>query len=241
MTAVGLHDIDDCEKFVRATVHRKPGLRLAEDLEEELVREGIVALTRMAERYEPGYGGRDPAGSRFSGYAAKYLPGKLDDALHRLRGDALSTKVEAVCLTCGQRLPWLEDEQLCRGEQLDVDGAYEHDPAVMIRDEKRAWSYAEQADSLDRIHDAPGGSEHITALQSNDSPSMTLEATLARTAIALEQQWTRDRDVTLKVARLLGEGNSSEDTAQALGIRGREVTIAVDRIRRVAHNIVSTG
>jgi hypothetical protein len=59
------------------------GLRLTGDEHEELLAEGLLILCQMAEAYEPGFGGRDPAGSRFSGYAMKYLPGKLRDAWRR--------------------------------------------------------------------------------------------------------------------------------------------------------------
>jgi hypothetical protein len=84
---VTIHDIQDAERFVRATI--ADGLVLTSDQRDELICEGLRILWTLSDRYQPGYGGRNPATSRFSGYAAKYLPGKLSDAWHRLQGHTL--------------------------------------------------------------------------------------------------------------------------------------------------------
>lgn len=87
---VPLHDIRDSEAFVRSQLAKalSPAtLRLlSTDERDELLAEGLRILTHLADTYEPGKGGRDPAGSTFTGYASKYLPGKLRDAHHRLQG-----------------------------------------------------------------------------------------------------------------------------------------------------------
>lgn len=84
---VTIHDINDAERFVRATI--ADTLVLTPDQRDDLICEGLRILWTLSDRYQPGYGGRNPTGSRFSGYAAKYLPGKLSDAWHRLQGHSL--------------------------------------------------------------------------------------------------------------------------------------------------------
>lgn len=80
-TTVQLHDIDDVEGFVCATIERA-GLGAVEPAEkEELVGEGLAILYALAEKYEPHRPGYEQAG-RFSGYAAQFLPRRLGDAWH---------------------------------------------------------------------------------------------------------------------------------------------------------------
>lgn len=87
---VSLHDIEDAKAFVMATI-LKGKLLLSGEEREELLSEGVRILIALARDYQPGRGGLDAAGSRFSGYAAKYLPGKLSDAWHRLQGHRLQS------------------------------------------------------------------------------------------------------------------------------------------------------
>jgi hypothetical protein len=88
---VALHDVDDPIAFVRKAVQLS-GLRLSADEREDLIAEGLLILYRMATSYRPGFGGRDPAGSRFSGYAIKYLPGKLREAWRRSQPGYVRTR-----------------------------------------------------------------------------------------------------------------------------------------------------
>lgn len=79
---VTLHDIDDVEGFVCATIERS-GLRnvISQGEREELIAEGILILYELAERFEPQRDGYDQPG-RFSGFAAQFLPRRLGDAWH---------------------------------------------------------------------------------------------------------------------------------------------------------------
>lgn len=79
---VELHDVLDAEAFVRATIKRGR-MRLSSEQVEELVAEGIAILCDLSGRYEPRRAGYDQDGT-FAGYAAKYLPLRLDDAWHRM-------------------------------------------------------------------------------------------------------------------------------------------------------------
>lgn len=234
--AVSLHDIDDVDRFVRAAVHRRPGKPLDRELEDELVREGIVAMLKLAQQYKPGFGGRDPAKSRFSGFAAKYLPGKLDDALHRLRGDVLATRTDAVCPAgCELKLPimWTEGLKLVCPSCQDVE--------LVKGESRREWDYAQAASSLDSLAEtSPAGLDGIRALRSEDVPEdepATVDL-LARLGAALDAQHQRDRKRVLGVAGMLNEGHTIQDIASALGVRVSEVHDAVDRMRRVAHHVV---
>jgi hypothetical protein len=82
---IQIHDVDDATAFVNASITRSRA-RLTVEQREDLVQEGLRLLWALSLAYEPGKNGRDPATSKFSGYAAKYLPGKLSDARHRLEG-----------------------------------------------------------------------------------------------------------------------------------------------------------
>lgn len=88
-TQVRLHDIDDVEGFVNATLNafergdRPEWARLRGPEREELVLEGIAIMYELAGRYEPRRGEHTQDG-RFSGFAAAFLPKKLGDAWHRL-------------------------------------------------------------------------------------------------------------------------------------------------------------
>ena len=64
-----LHDIRDPAGFIAATIN-KVHLVLTPQDREDLIQEGHLILLAMAKNYRPGIGGRDPSGSRFSGYAA---------------------------------------------------------------------------------------------------------------------------------------------------------------------------
>lgn len=235
-SAVSLHDIEDVERFVRAAVHRRPGKRLDSELEAELVREGIVAMLKLGQQYEPGFGGRDPSKSRFSGYAAKYLPGKLDDALHRLRGDVLATRIDA---TCPKGCELLISIQWTDGLKLLCPSCQERE--LVKGDARREWEYAQEPDSLDKIGEStPSGLDGIRALQSSDDAleEPAESDLLVRLGAALDAQHARDRKRVLGVARMLNEGHNVSAIAIELGIRSSEVNDAVDRMRRVAHHVV---
>lgn len=92
---VALHDVKDAEGFVRATI-AKGRLRLTPEQRDELTQEGLRIMCKLANDYEPGRNGQDASASKFSGYAAKFLPGKLSDAWHRLQGHRLSTQPDGV-------------------------------------------------------------------------------------------------------------------------------------------------
>ena len=78
---IALHDIENCEAFVRDTLRRST-LPFGDDEYEEMVAEGLLILCELSKRYRPRLDGYDTDGC-FSGYAARYLPRRLGDAWHR--------------------------------------------------------------------------------------------------------------------------------------------------------------
>jgi DNA-directed RNA polymerase specialized sigma subunit len=84
-------DINDPVAFVAAVIERHLSKReMSNDTREELIQQGLLILSNMRRLYEPGKNGLDPKTSKFSGYAARYLPDKIKDALHRLEGHKLT-------------------------------------------------------------------------------------------------------------------------------------------------------
>jgi hypothetical protein len=79
-----MHDVLDVEAFVRDAI-RAGNARLSLEEYEDLLGEGMLIMSRLAKSYQPGFGGRDPAGSSFAGYASKHLRLKLGDSYHRLQ------------------------------------------------------------------------------------------------------------------------------------------------------------
>jgi hypothetical protein len=78
-----LLDIRDPRGFVAATI-QKSRVRLSSDEHEDLLCEGLAILCDLASRFEPHRPGYNTPG-RFSGYAAKYLPLRLQDAYGKLK------------------------------------------------------------------------------------------------------------------------------------------------------------
>ena len=79
---IALMDIGNCEAFVQRTIDRS-AITYGPSEREELLSEGLTLLYELAQKYNPGVGGRDATGSRFSGYAAMFLPRRLGDAWHK--------------------------------------------------------------------------------------------------------------------------------------------------------------
>jgi hypothetical protein len=81
-TTVAMHDVRDAEGFVAAAIQRS-GIRLAPAEREELIAEGLAIMCDLANRFEAHRAGYQQQG-RFSGYAAAYLPKRMQAAWYRL-------------------------------------------------------------------------------------------------------------------------------------------------------------
>lgn len=118
---VTILDINDAEAFVAACIN-KSRLILTVQQREDLTAEGLRILWQLHSTYEPGRNGQDAAGSRFSGYAAKFLPGKLSSAWHQMQEHhRLSTRED------GKR-EWVYDQPA-----VSLDAIAEEDPTDNVR------------------------------------------------------------------------------------------------------------
>jgi hypothetical protein len=107
---VSLYDIDDVEAFVKAMIARSR-VRLTPDEREELVAEGIVILFEMGRKFIPKMEGYEQEG-RFSGYAARFLPRKLQDAYHAMHPEyVLRTQPDGSRKWQYNDAPWSFDEE----------------------------------------------------------------------------------------------------------------------------------
>lgn len=79
---VRILDVANAEAFVQRTIDAS-GIQYSPHEREELLAEGLTILYELAAKYNPGVGGRDASNSRFSGYAAMFLPRRLGDAWHK--------------------------------------------------------------------------------------------------------------------------------------------------------------
>lgn len=79
---IALYDVRDVEQFVQACVNRSRR-RYAPDERDELVAAGLLIACDLAAKFEPHRAGYEQPG-RFSGYLARFLPLKLEDAYHRM-------------------------------------------------------------------------------------------------------------------------------------------------------------
>jgi hypothetical protein len=77
-----MHDIRDPGAYVHATIKRSGRFHSPDELE-ELHQIGMEELCKLAARFEPRRAGYEVDG-RFSGFAAKFLPLKMEDRYHGL-------------------------------------------------------------------------------------------------------------------------------------------------------------
>lgn len=87
-----MHNIKDAEAYVRAQL---PHVLMSEETRADLVQTGLLLLSEMKRKYQPGIGGLDPRTSTFSGYVeGQHLGDKLRDQWHRLEGHRLTSDGE---------------------------------------------------------------------------------------------------------------------------------------------------
>lgn len=78
MLKIAVHDVADAEAFVIHAMHTS-GITPGRDETEDIIAAGLLVLCEMADRYKPRMPGYQTDG-RFSGYAARWLPGRIRDA-----------------------------------------------------------------------------------------------------------------------------------------------------------------
>lgn len=209
---IALHDIDDCEAFV-IDAWRRTRIRL-DRIDEELVAEGLAVLWRMGIKFD----GR----GRFSGYAAKYLPGKLIDAWHGQHENHVSVRA------AGQRSVEILDPALSlqglfynRGSE---DG--DHGPANGYRDEDAIVELA--GDDPRRLIEL-GGPRVIGRAMAEATSAL-----IRRMHSALRARLDDEIDFTVKVGILKGMDLQRSQIQTALDASEWEVRAALERLKRIA-------
>lgn len=102
-------------------------------------------------------------------------------------------------------------------------------------DGSRKWHYDAKASSLDAMTaESPDGLNNVVALHTEDVYDSDMAQTLRD---ALDRRWQHDRETTVKVGVILGQGFLIGDAVRMLRIAPAEAADAVDRIRRVAHEL----
>lgn len=204
-----LHDIDDIEGFVNATINswlRTSGIQLGLEERTELVGEGLLILAQLSDRYEPHREGYEQEG-RFSGFAAQFLPRRLTDAWHRL-----NPHHEFATQPDGSR-KWRYNPQA-----VSLDAMLDENPR---EDEPPGPS----------IHDQPA----LRVVDEHDDD----DGFRQRLRPILVEQAMRDVDMAVEVGALLGVGTPPGEVCAELGIRSGELAEAVARIKRVAHRLTT--
>lgn len=89
---VAILNIEDAEAYVRAQL---PRVLMSPETREDIVQTGLMLLSEMRGKYQPGIGGQDPSTSTFSGYVeGQHLGDKLRDHWHRMEGHRLTSDGE---------------------------------------------------------------------------------------------------------------------------------------------------
>lgn len=122
-----IHDIEDAEGFVYSMMKRAlPTAILTPDAREELQQTGLRLLWEMALRDKSQSGsGEHDGGSKFSGYASRFLPGKIRDAWHKQEGHTLRQGPD------GKR-EWVIHDKPISLEKV-MEGQDESDTVVQLR------------------------------------------------------------------------------------------------------------
>lgn len=221
-----MHDVADPERFVGSQL-AACGLLLTDDQREELHAEGMLILVELSVAFD----GR----GRFSGYAARYLRGRLMRAWHRTnehhveRGQngkrTWEYLPEAISLQglVEQRSSRVQDADVGAGEG-GSNGAGSHNGTT---DDRIYSASAEDPDNrLLHLRGMTRIEFHGTLMHASSSLIRSLRAALVPTL-------AREADETVKVALLRGLDMPRDEIAERLGLTDFEVRCALFRLERI--------
>ena len=231
--AVALHDIRDAEAFVIDTVVAT-GLRLSDDEREELTAEGLAILCRMAQKYEPRRGGHTQDG-RFSGYAARYLRGKILDAWHALHPEHLSVRSNGQRgRTSGQPALSLQGLMYAGVGHAAADTAGDEGPGREYRaaDKISALAFDDPLTLIDL-----GGRHRMTTIGTIANASSAL---IRRIHSALTTRVEHEINFTVQVAVLKGMDLPRAEIETTLDASEIQVRAAMDRLRAIGLDLGTT-
>ena len=250
---VALFDVRDIEAFVQATINRSRR-RYEPDEREELVAEGLRIAYDLASRFDPHRDGYEQEG-RFSGFLAKFLPLKLEDAYHRLHPEhVLRTDPESGrrSYVYGSKAVSLEavvgeDEERSGvlGQRDDTDGSIDYvQKALTGRALREVDEVVKVAKCLVRGMDVAAISAKLGLEQSHicryerliwrASPPDTHQCTsISQLRERLEERARFDAAMAMRVADLLAASWAHADVALELGIEMGELNDHAEAIKVV--------
>lgn len=223
--AEAIHDVADPVRFVHAELHRT-GLHLTDDQREELGQEGLAILCKMAQDFD----GR----GRFSGYAARYLRGKLIRAWHRMNEHHVERGVNGA--RQWEYLPESVSLQgLTKGGQgngtsaggTGQNGESGSDTDGYVAEESIGQlTYSDPDGALLGLRGHNGVEYHSTLMLASSAIVRNLRA-------ALIPQVSQEADDTVQVALLRGLDLHRSEIADRLGLTEFEVRFALMRLDRL--------
>lgn len=207
-----IHDVADPERFVGSQL-AACGLHLTDDQREELHAEGMLILVQLADAYAPKNGR-----SRFSGYAAKYLRGRIMRAWHRMNEHHVERGRN------GKRhweyLPESVSLQgLSSGNGHDDDGETEPDLIYSL-------THEDAESPLLALRGMTRAEFHGTLMHASSALIRSLRS-------ALVPELSREADETVKVALLRGLDLNRDEIASRLKLSDFEVRCALVRLERI--------
>lgn len=216
-TTTTLHDITDVQAFAYHHL-QLTGLELAVAEREELHAEAVALLYEMAERWN-GEGW-------FSGYASRYLPGRIISAWRKLhREHAYRTAPDGSREWVWGRTPDSLDRPLTDTSHMTL--------ADTILDPRGSLGAAPDAEPLELVmRDVPAGTYLGTPvhllLGDDDALASTVRSALAG-------QLEDEIDLHLRVSVMAAAGMSRAQIRSHLGLSADDVRAIFGRLRRCAH------
>lgn len=239
MQKVACHDVLDVEAFVIKAM-RTSGITPGRDETEDIVMAGIVVLYDMANRYKPQMDGYARPG-RFSGWAAKYLPGRIRDAYFQMH-ENIVVRVDTEGHKRREFLP-APVRLSPPSDWGDVDGhnSDDSDPGENDADD-RALSVTDQHDPLIDLYTrraarmpAPTIPTSATAQGANGIPPTEFLTSING---ALRGQLASEYQFTARVAWLRGLDLDRAAIVRYLApCTDLDVRMAIERLRRIGKDL----
>lgn len=239
MHKVAVHDVNDAEAFVIHAMQTS-GINPARDETEDVIAAGLLVLVEMGQRYKPRMPGYTADG-RFSGYAARWLPGRIRDAYYQMHENII-VRVDADGHKRREFLP----TPLRLSPPSDWGDSTNDDPGFNREGENdaddRALSVTDQRDPLLDLWTttrttmpAPSIPTSVTATDTNRTPPPEFLTSISG---ALHGQLASEYQLTARVAWL-----RALDLDRAAIVRylapctDLDVRMAIERLKRIGTDL----
>ena len=247
MDKVAIHDVLDAEAFVIAAM-RTSGITPGRDETEDVICAGMLVLCEMGARYQPRLAGYATNG-RFSGYASKYLPGRIRDAYFQMH-ENIVVRVDATghkrreFLPTAVRLSPPSDWDV--GSNTDDPGGTAYDQAENDADDRALavtdsfdplldlWTTTHQTPRTTARMPAPTIPTAVTA-RANGAPPPEFIHSISG---ALRGQLASEYQFTARVAWLRGLDLDRAAIVRYLSpCTDLDVRMAIERLRRIGKDL----